>query len=330
MTDIVGTDTLVEGDLPETAANFGSLAAFAAKTETDWTDELANAETVRWGSGGILGGLYEGLEEGKPFMAALIQAIIHKVFEDIADLFDNVDDAFDSMASNFSGKWRDILAAQNSADYANAQLAVMNRLISDVFDSAAGNLSSDWTVSYDGPFGAGGTIQQDGHGNAWWDGFGGIYRIGTAVWNAAVTTTDLQLISTVMPLPVQAPSIGGHSWMRLIGRSDSTADNCVWAEISNDYAAIGYTVSGTDHTLASQSTATANGDTWDFFIGSAADDDEFILKRNQVVVATYTSSSPMKGSAFRSVGFAMRANDRNLFLSQTSPGKLAMFSADDQ
>jgi len=181
-----------------------------------------------------------------------------------------------------------------------------------------------------GAFGAGGTIKQDGKGNAWWDGFGGVYRIGTAIWNAATTDTDLQLVSTVMSLPVQAPKLGGHSWTRLIGRSNTGGTEYVYAEISNDYAAIGYRSGGTDHELATATTATQNGDAWDFLIGSATDDYACVLKRNKVTLVTASASSASKGSSYRSVGFAMRANDRNLFLTQTSPGKLAVFSADDQ
>ena len=326
MTDIVGTDTLLEGDLPEKAVNYGSLAAFAAKTESDWTDELTNAETTRWGSGGILGGLFEGLESGKPFIAALIQAIIHKSFEDVSDVFGNVDDAFDGMLSNFSGKWRDILSAQNSADYANAQLSVMNRLISELFDGAAGGLSGAWSISYSGS--GGGQIQQDGRGNAWWDGFGGLDRTGKAIWIAGDTATDVQLVSTVMPLRVQSPSLGGDSYLRLLGRSDGS--DYVYAEIGADYAQIGYRLSGTEYPLSTVSTATANGDSWDFYVGSTSDDYALTLKRNGVSVVNTSGPLANKGSGYRSVGFIMHADSRNLFLSQTSPGKMAMFSAADQ
>lgn len=312
------------------AANYDSLEAWAAKSEEDWTDEIyADVETP-WGDDGILGALFDGLEQGKPFVVALIEAIIHQAFDTVSDVFDTIGDAFDSMASNFSGKWRDIIAAQSSADYANAQLGIMNRLISDLFDDAAGSLSADWSVSYTGP--GGGTIKQDGHGNAWWDGFGGLYRIGHAIWVSGDTATDLQVVSTVMPSPVQAPKLGGDSWLRLIGRCDGTDDNYVYAEIGYDYATLGYRASGTDHELDTTSTATSNGDSWDYLIGSSTDDYAFTIKRNGVVVLSATDSGPAsnKGAGYLSVGFAMRANDRNVFLSQTSPGTLAMFSADDQ
>lgn len=313
----------------DTQANYSSLAAFAAKTDEDWTTEITDEQTAIWGEDGVLGYLFTGLEMGKPFVVAVIEAIIHQVFDTVTDAFDNIDDAFDSMASNFSGKWRDIIAAQNAADYANAQLAVMNRLISDLFDLSAGTLSADWDVSYTGAL-ASGQIKEDGHGNAWWDGFGGLTRTGYAIWVSDTTATDVQIVSTVMPSPVQQKLLGGESYLRLLGRCDGTTDNFVYAEIGYDYCAVGYRTSGTDYELDNVAVATANGDNWDFLVGTADSDDQFVLYRNGVAVVDTSSASPNKGASYRSVGFVMHAADRLVFLSQTSPGTMAMFSADDQ
>ena len=71
MTDIVGIDTLLSGALPAETANYSSLADHAAKTQTDWENQLSTAEENRWGSDGVLGGLFQGLAQGKPFVTAL-------------------------------------------------------------------------------------------------------------------------------------------------------------------------------------------------------------------------------------------------------------------
>jgi hypothetical protein len=330
VTDVVGRDTLLEGDIPEEAANYGSLAELAAKTEEDWTSQLETAEEDRWG-GGILDGLFAGLQKGKPFIAALFEALVQQAFEGIEDFFEDVDEAFDSVAGNFNGKWRDILAAQDAADYANAQLAVRNRLIVDLFDGAAGNLSGDWSISYSGSFGAGGTIKQDGRGNAWWEGFGGILRTGRARYTTTQTATDKQVIATVMPLRVQDPSIGSDSYLRLCGRMNTAKDSFVYGEIGNNSAAIGCMIDGTRTEFTEVATATSNGDSWEFLIGTASDY-EYVLKRNGITIVSWTESTPAtyKGSDYRSVGFEMVAGDRLLFLAQTSPGTMAVFSADDQ
>ena len=335
MPDIVGQDTIVEGDLPEQVANYTSLAAHAAKTQEDWEDELVGAENNRWGSG-VLGGLFQGLNQGKPFVAALVEAIITRVFPDFADAVENVTTAFDKLSENFNGKWRDIRNAKDAADYANAQLAVSNRTIKDLFDQDEGDLSADWDV-VQFPTLAGGKIQQDGAGNAWWDGFGTAARTGRARFNAATTTIDNQVITVVMPLAVQKPPLlGAKSHLRLLGRlnnaglNDSTL-SYVYAEITNDSASIGYKVSGGDDVeAATVGTATQDGDVWDFWVGITGNDRMFKLRRNGVVILSYndTGNASTKGSSNRYVGFEMRAASRGL-LGQTSPGTIAVFSADD-
>lgn len=332
MPDVVGTDTLYEGDLPESAANYSSLAVFAAKTEEDWDTELRGAEEARWGDG-VLGGLFEGLAQGKPFVAALIEAILNEVFDDISDTFDNVENAFNQLASSFSGKWRDIRNAKDAADFANAQLAVSNRPIRDLFDGAQGDLSADWDLDYfDSVSGlAGGEVQQDGTGNAWWDGFGIAARGVRCRYNAVDTVTDLQTMTLVMPLAVQEPVLFGQkSHMRIYARVNSTHTDYVYADITNDTVSLGYAVGGSETEWATTGTATQDGDVWDFTAGTSGNDYYFFLERNGITVLDYddTDNDSQMDSSHRSVGFGMYAASRGLG-GQTSPGTIAVFSADD-
>lgn len=329
MADIVGVDTLLEGDLPAEAANYGSLAAHAAKTQGDWETELTAAEETRWGDG-VLGGLFDGLAQGKPFVAALIEAVIHEVFEDISDIFEAADDAFVSLGSNFNGKWRDLLNAKDAADYANAQLAVMNRPIQDVFDGAAGDLNSvKWDVDYSDNVGglAGGEVQQDGGGNAWWDGFGVAARYAKCRYKLAELSGDDQVVTVVMPLRVQPPAPGtGHSHTRLIARCNSAASTFVTARIRYDSVELSCYNSGTKTTFASAGTATQDGDVWDLIVQGTL----FTLKRNGVTVLDYddTGAVSQVGASYRYVGFEFFAESRGIF-GQTSPGTIAVFSADN-
>lgn len=328
MTDVVGTDTLLEGDLPEGVANYSSLAAFAAKTEEDWTSELATTEETRWGDG-FLGGLFEGLASGKPFIAALFEALVQQVFEDVTEFFDNVEDTFVSVSSNFNGKWRDIIAAKDAADYANAQLAVSTRPIVDLFDGAEGDLSGNWDIDYFDSVGglAGGEVQQDGNGNCWWDGFGVAARTGRCIFNALTTTTDNQIATVVMPLTVQAPApLTGQSYLRILLRANAAGTDYTYAEITNDSIALGCRVGGTVTQFAEVGTATQDGDVWDFYIEGTV----LKAKRNGVVLLTHDDSGGVSelDSDHRYVGFEMFSNSRGL-LGQTSPGTMAVFSADD-
>jgi hypothetical protein len=326
--DVVGTDTIVEGDLPEGVANYTSLAAFAAKTELDWNNELRGNEEARWG-GGVLGGLFAGLAEGKPFIAALIEALLIEAFPEYEETVEDVEEAFIAFASNFNGKWRDILAAKKSADYANAQLAVSNRPIRDLFDEAAGDLSADWDIDYFDAVGglAGGEVQEDGEGNAWWDGFGIAARTGRCVFNAATTTTDDQIATVVMPLRVQPPALfTGQSYLRILLRVNAAGTNYTYAEITDNSVALGCRVGGTVTEFAEVGTATQDGDVWDFFVDGSV----LTIERNGIVVLSHDDSGGVAemDSDHRYVGFEMFANSRGL-LGQTSPGTMAVFSADD-
>ena len=328
MPDVVGTDTILEGDLPEGVANYTSLATFAAKTESDWNNELRGNEETRWGDG-VLGGLFAGLAEGKPFIAALIEAILQEVFPEYDEVVADVDQAFIDLSALFNGRWRDIVAAKDAADYANAQLAVSNRPIRDLFDEAAGDLSADWDVDYFDSVGglAGGEVQQDGEGNAWWDGFGIAARTGRCVFNAVTTTTDDQIATAVMPLRVQPPALlTGQSYLRILLRVNAAGTNYTYAEITDDSVALGCRVGGTVTEFDSVGTVTQDGDVWDFFVEGSV----LKLERNGILVLSHDDSGGVAevDSDHRYVGFEMFANSRGL-LGQTSPGTMAVFSADD-
>jgi len=330
MPDIVGTNTLLEGDLPEGTANYSSLAAFAAKTEEDWEDELRGAEETRWGDN-FLGGLFAGLADGKPFIAALIEAILREAFPEYDEVVEDVEAAFADLASKFNGRWRDLVNAKAAADYANAQLAVSNRPIKDLFDAnTAGDLSSTlWDIDYyDNVAGlAGGEVQQDGAGNAWWDGFGISAKTGRCRYKDLTTATDDQIATIVMPLSVQPPAfLTGQSYMRILLRVNADNDDYVYAQITDDSASLGYMVGGVEDEWASTSVVTKDGDVWDFYCEGSV----FTLERDGVAVVVHddTTGESEVDSDHRYVGFEMFAASRGL-LGQTSPGTIAVFSADD-
>lgn len=327
MPDIVGQDTILEGDLPDRAINYGSLAAFAAKTQEDWDSELRGAEEERWGQR-VLGGLFEGLQQGQPFVLSLLRALIEAIFEGPEDYPDS-DSALIAIASKFSGKWRDILTVKDASLYTSAQVAAAGRPIYDLFDAAAGNLSSSWSVSYVQPL-AGGRICLDGDGNCWWNGFGFAPRTGRARYTAATTSGDVQAITVVMPLKVQTPTLLGQpSHLRLLGRCDSTLSNYVYAEISHDSVELGKVSGGVETVWATTSLTPADSDVWDFLPGTSGNNYYMRLRRNGVVVLDYddTGATSSKGSGFRGVGFEMHAASRGL-TGQNSPGTMAVFSAE--
>ena len=318
------------GTTPDGGLDDTGIAAFAATTESEWEDSITAAETAPWGDSGLLGALFEGLSAGKPFVVALIEAILAAAVEGLTTAAETVEDALLDLAAGFNGKWRDLADTVNAAAYANAQLAALTRPIVDLFDDAAGDLSANWDVETVDS--GGGEIQLDGVGNAWWDAFGGVNRGNRCRWNAAQTATNSQLITIVMPTPVQQ-GILADSYVRVLGHVADTGsiDDYIYFEIGFDYAEIGYCVAGSETTLDSQSITSGTGDTWDIICGAPDSDYHFQLKQNGVVVVDTTDAGTAHsvGAGYRSVGFEMYAASRVAFLSQTSPGKIAVFSADD-
>lgn len=307
----------------------GGFADYAATTEEEWRSDITAAETAPWGESGLLGKLFAGLSTGKPFVVALIEAVLAATVEGLTTAAETVGDALDDLRAAFDGKWRDLTDTINAAAYANAQLAALTRPIVDLFDGAAGNLSANWDVeSFDA---GGGQIQQDGLGNAWWDAFGGVNAGERARWNADQTATNSQLITIVMPTAVQQ-GIAANSHVRILGHVNDTGtiEDYVYAEIGYNSCEIGIVVSGSETVLSTATVTSGEGDVWEFVCGDSWDY-QFRLKQNGVTVITTTDSGTAHslGSGYRSVGFEMFAASRIAFLTQTSPGKIAVFSADD-
>lgn len=308
----------------------GGFADYAATTQSEWETSITTQESAPWGSGGLLGAMFAGLASGKPFVVALLEALAQSILDGFTGAYTTVTGALDSLADGFSGKWRDVSDAVDAASYANAQLAASTRPIVDLFDGAAGDLSADWDVETVDS--GGGEIQQDGSGNAWWDAFGGVNRGNRCRYNALQTATNSQLVTIVMPTPVQA-GILADSRVRMLGHvvDTGTIDDYVFAEIGYDYAKIGYAVGGSETVLDTETITSNVGDVWDFVCGESDSDYHFRLKQNGVTVVDTTDAGTAHsiGSGYRSVGFEMYAASRVAFISQTSPGKIAVFSADD-
>ena len=224
-------------------------------------------------------------------------------------------------------------AAQSSADYANAQLSIMNRTIKDLFDQAEGTaLSANWDTDTEG---AGlGTIEQDGKGNADWVEAGGVDRGELNRWNAEQTATNSQLIQIISAIPPVQELFNPNSKQRIYGHMNdtSTIADYVYAEIGATGVEIGMVIAGVETVLGTNLSVTMRrGDVWDFTCGTPASDYSFILYQNGTSVLTATDGSALHsiGAGYRSVGFGMFAVYQIILISQSSPGEIAVFSADD-
>lgn len=284
----VGVDTLYEGDLPEGAANFTSLAAHAAKTQEDWDDELKDAEIARWGDAGVLGGLFQGLAQGKPFLVALIQAIIQKTFG-VADTPTTIAQAFTNMQSRFTSKWLSLVGANHNAatgiantgqGLANLQsinqqilatLSEHNNILAalqarrthqaikgalytvNFSDYPNGDMPADWTVTYSG---AGTSTIGITNGLACWRNINNADRDAKIVYDDP-TETQYQFMRGTMSVPPEPARAGGTTpKFHAIGRVSSDGLSYLWARAYNAgfltfKGEIGYTLNGVETTWAS-------------------------------------------------------------------------------
>lgn len=294
-------------------------------------------KTLVKNSGGYQGaktGVWDGLNPALPLPLAIIQALLEAAFVGITAPFTSVAEALTEAATNFGDKWTGIIDAKNAASYALAQLAVSNRPIVDLFDRPVGAPGSNWDVFNNlGP--GGGYPELDGNGNLGWHAAGPSFTGKTAMrWNVMTTSTDNQVISTVTPNRVQDTFLGQASYATLCGRVNDTGpvDTYVGGEYSATGAKVCCLVAGTRTDFGTNPVSVADNDTWDFYVGDA-DPHHFVLVRNGIPVvdvdSTDGTTTAQSGPGYQSVGLVLEAGDRSLLTTQTLPGTLAVFSADD-
>ncbi len=229
--------------------------------------------------------------------------------------------------------------AQGSANFANSQLAVLTGgglasnvaggvSLSDQFVGAsANNLGASWTRVSQGS--GAGNFGPNGAGQAVWKKSGGLARIHIDRHNNPLAT-DYQAVFAVLSAPPQSPSIGSEAFTFLLARMEDE-DTFVWLRISHNQLSVGKRAGGTWSTWVSVSATVAAGDSFTFYVGTASDDREVIVKQNGVVRITHTDATASAfGASYRYVGIASEAKERNFLTDQTVPASLEVWSASDR
>jgi hypothetical protein len=210
----------------------------------------------------------------------------------IGDIIDMIWDAFDSgIFGNTSGNPISFVFDAISAIFgtgSNAQavnviqdvrldaLAGGTSGLSDAFDGAASSAlnSTNWTQVYQ--LGGSGTCGLSGDGFAKWNTSGSGARISWNTYKTA-TTTDTQSSAISFGTNIATGSITPPT-MVLVGRSDTTAANCVCAVVQNDEVEIGYIVANSYTRLgAVQALSTDTSGTWQLKLGTTASSREFVV-----------------------------------------------------
>ena len=141
---LTGGALTLTAEIPAGSANYASLSAWAAKTQEDWEDELRGREVTRWGVDGVLGGLFQGLNRDKPFVAALIEALIQEFFGEDG-VFANVAEARAAARARFADKWNDLVDARIEAGGARLLARLRARAASNVISDSQAESDVFWT-----------------------------------------------------------------------------------------------------------------------------------------------------------------------------------------
>lgn len=139
--------TQPDGEFPDLAANYASLATWAATTQSDWEAFMRNP--VEFAFTRILDGLFEGLQTGISFALSLLSGIAKAILNlDPTTFFATVEDALDALGplgTAVSGAAAGIAAflsaagdlTMGAAGALLAALATMINQIGDIFAGAA-------------------------------------------------------------------------------------------------------------------------------------------------------------------------------------------------
>lgn len=331
----VGYDTLLEGDLPEEVANYSSLATFAGKTQTDWEDEIWGAEDARWG--GILAGLFTGLQNVGSFVLSLLQTIANNIFAGVQFVFDTVADGLTQLGTTFASWWESVSRA-NTTGLINSTTLLAGAVsggvaVSDEFDGASANDPGVyWTVVSDGS--GAGFYGLNGTGRVVWKTSGALSRRHVNVYDVPLAT-DTQLVSCVIgELPrLTAATLPTPMWTYLIGRCNAAGDTFTWARFNSFYLQLGYTIGGV---YTQYSGVSVNRSGWgeggelEFYLGTDADERELIVRANGVTILTHTDSGDLStvGGSNRYVGMVAEAIGYST--SQLRPPSLSAWAAADR
>ena len=231
--------------------------------------------------------------------------------------------------------------AQGSANYANAQLAILTgigdaslvpggvRLSGISNGPSASSLGSNWTRTTAGP--GAGSFGPNGSGAAAWDRSGGLAFSLFDYYNTPLAT-NYQAASLVLNTVPQHPDIfGGQAYNFLRLRSNTSNDTFVYCRIGYNSLRIGCYVSGTETVFDSISITPRAGDVWLLIVGTDNDDYEILVKQNGVTVWQDIDTGPVsqKGGSYLYAGMAETCSGRLIF-TQTIPGEVTSWAAADR
>lgn len=222
------------------------------------------------------------------------------------------------------------LAAQNAAHI--SALAVGGTSGGTMFDGPSSTALPAPFVQFSlsGPYGAG-LLGLDGQGHAYWYvGSGGVAKTQISVYTGA-TYDGLHQMSSMVTMS----SVLSGSYLWLLARCTSSGTiagtSFVYGRVGAEGVKFGYWVGGTDTPLTGWLPYTAtSGEFWEFYAGTPASPNEWLIKQNNAVVATLPAAVGVAAAGVTGVMPAFAASAADLFFwSQIPPPLIDSFSYAD-
>lgn len=277
---------------PDSAANYDSLADWAAKTQAERELELNAPEETRWGN------INTGLDAMK----------------------DNTSNAQDS--ANFAN------AVLGSGLQSNVDGGI--RVSDSMSGLASTTLGAGYTMRSTGS--GAGTFGRNGLGKAVWTLSGGLERAHyyRHVTELGGDYQVVQHLMTTRPDPPGVFEFNPANW--LLGRVSADLLTFVYARVAWGELSVGCFDSGTQHVFTTFSTDVQPGQVWRLQCGAdnGTTPDEFVVYRNSTEVWRGSDGGYSSyGSSYLGVGLAASAASHFFATTQTIPAAIDMWAAAD-
>lgn len=221
------------------------------------------------------------------------------------------------------------LAAANAANI--SALTVGGTSGGTMFDGASSTALPAPFVQFSlsGPYGAG-LLGLDGQGHAYWYvGAGGVAKTQMSL-TGATYGSQYQMSSMVTTSAILG---GAYLWLTARCTSNGTiaGTSFVYAKIGAEGIQFGYWAAGTDTPLTGWAPYTAtNGEFWEFYAGTGASINEYLIKQNNATVVTIPAATGVAAAGITGVTPAFAATAADLFFwSQIPPPLIDSFSYAD-
>ena len=245
-----------------------------------------------------------------------------------------------TLASNALAHVSDTLAGLTSQVTKLTNQLSTGAYANDDFERTASSLGANWDVAY--PDGTGGTVRCDGH-NAYFSKSGTADRIYVCRYTPLTTLTDDQIISTTLNSKAENPLLSGltgnPAYNDVLGRM-GTGDmataanrNYIRFRIGDGNAWLYRVIGGAQSEISHDTYSGADpgpGSALTLVCGKDGDHRYLEARHNGNSVTGATDTGHMMGGAFRKCGFGGYARNWPVFLTQSAPGAVRMWTGGDQ